>query len=457
MDAAKEVLRPLVEVDNPDGLINLGALLAAEDDYEAAGTYFRRASELGDSTGTHNMGSLCFTMGDLEGARDWYTLAVERGELQSIGSLGLISEKLGNQDQAVELWKRGTTADDPGSALHYADWLISKWQSDEAAEALRIAADGALPIAALSYAGILLRKKDRDAANNYVSKAYDAAIRQGHLGDPLGYLMAGITAYSFGNAQMGQEWWNRARGNGAKIDWVVLDATGDVPGLRHLAISQETLDKLGEDGVHLLMQILWAGDCLDCGYPLKGGVPALYVDDQYTRANARLFHFGMCRFPRWNDSALSTFSKDAGISWRAFTAGVPAGGELIPALIVNPSLEVARLIFDDQGWTATGMYGPRSIMSSGLHLQSVWSGLPPKNSDSLAWAFIGDDEVAVAVAGALWSAPAQRQMIALVEQYGGLLLILTSAVGPETPASVEALMDVLESWDSMTRWVPLRT
>jgi tetratricopeptide (TPR) repeat protein len=455
VDVAKEILHPLADVDDPDGLINLGALLASENDYEVAGRYFRRASELGDSTGTHNMGSVCFATGDLEGALGWYTLAVERGELQSIGALGLVTEKMGNQDQAVEIWKRGTAAGDPGSALHYSDWLASKWQSDEAAEAMRVAADGALPIAALSYAGILLRKKDHDAANSYVSKAYDSAIHQGHVGDPLGYLMAGVTAYSFGNVEMGREWWNRARDNGAQIDWFVLEAAQDFPGLRHLAVSQKMLERLGEEGTRLLMQVLWAGDCLDCGYPLKEGVPALYVDDRYTKADARLFHFGMCRFPRWNDSALTTFSKAAGISWNAFTAGVPAGDEVIPALIVNPALEMAQLVLDDQGWTATSMYGPRSVMGSGLNLRPLWAGLPPKRNDSFARAIIGDGEVAVAAVSEIWSAPAQDQAIELVKQYGGLLLILTSAFGPNTPANIDALMSVLESWDSMTCWVPL--
>ncbi|MGW0488909.1 tetratricopeptide repeat protein [Streptomyces olivaceus] len=456
LDAAKNVLRPLVENDDPDGLINLGALIASENDYEGAGAYFLRASELGDSTGTHNMGSLCFARGDLEGARDWYTLAIERGELQSIGTLGMVAEKLGNRDQAIELWKRGTEAGDPGSALHYSDWLTSKWQSDEAVEALRVAADGALPIAALSYAGVLLRKKDHETANIYLSKAYDAAIQQGHLGDPIGYLMAGVAAYSFGNIKMGQEWWDRARNSGAQIDWFVLESADDFPGLRHLAISQDALEKLGDEGTRLLMQILWAGDCLDCGYPLKEGVPALYVDDHYTRADVRLFHFGLCRFPRWNDSALTTFAKGADISWKSFSGTVPVGGQVVPALIVNPSLELAQLILDGQEWSTTSMYGPRSTLGSGLNLQPLWAGLPPKTSDSLAWAFAGDGEVAVAALHEIWSAPASEEIIAQVERYGGLFLIVTSALGPEGPVTMEVVMNVLESWDSMTRWVPLR-
>jgi tetratricopeptide (TPR) repeat protein len=457
---AKDVLRPLVEADNPDGLINLGVLLTFEKDFEGASQYFKRASEIGASMGAHNMGALCFTRGDMEAAREWYELACERGELRSIGALGLVYEKLGNQDEAVALWKRGTELGDSGSALHYADWLRSKWQSEESVDVLRVAADGENPLAALSYAGVLLRKKDHETANIYVSKAYEAATKQGNLGDPSSCVMAGVTAYSFGNVQLGEEWWNRARENGLETDWLVRHAPENFPGLQHLAISQDTLDKLGEDEISLLMQILWAGDCLDCGYPLRRGVPALYVDDYYNWADAKLFHFGMCRFPRWNDSALISVAKDVGISWEAFSAGLPMGQQLddiVPALIVNPSLEAARLILSDQGWTATGVYGPRSSLSEALQLQPFWAGFPPKRADSLAWAFIEDDKVAVAALHQFWWAPAAQELVSLVKQHGGMLLIVTSALGPGPLDPMEVLRNVSQSWDTMTRWVPLRT
>lgn len=462
-DIAKEVLHPLTEVDNLEGLVNLGALCASEQDYESANRYFLRASDLGDSTGTHNLGALCFTRGDLEGARKWYALAIERGELQSIGALGLVYEKMGSQDEAVALWKRGTEAGDPGSALHYSDWLTSEWQSDEAIGALRVAADGEIPLAALSYAGVLLRKKDHETANTYVSKAYEIATNQGYLGDPIGCLMAGVNAYSFGNIQMGKTWWDRARDNGCQIDWIVLDAPDGAPGLRHLAVDRITLDKLGADEAHVLMQILWPGDCLDCGYPLREGVPALYVDDHYNTADAKLFHFGLCRYPRWNDSALTTVAKDVGISWESFSAGVPVGhighnlDRPLPALIVNPSMESAHLMSDGQEWRATGMYGPRSILGTALHLRPLWAGIPPKTSDGRAWSFTGSGEVAVAALHQVWSAPAADELITLVEEYGGMLLIVTSAYGPGTPVTMDVLRNVLESWDSMARWAPLRT
>lgn len=458
-EVAKEVLGPLAERDVPDGLINLGALLAEEMDYAGAARCFERAFYLGDSSGAHNMGALSYARGCLEAAREWYERAIEGGERESIGALGLVHEKLGNQDEAAALWKRGTEAGDPGSALHYSDWLRSKWQSDEAVEALRVAADGEIPFAALSYAGALLRRKDHETANAYVARAYDAAVKQGSLGDSIGCLMAGVTAYSFGNVRLGEEWWSRAREHGQPSDWVILEAADGSAGLPHLAFSQNCLDRLGHEEARSLMQLLWAGDCQDCGYPLGDGVPALYVDDQHW-ADARLFHFGLCRYPHWNDSALLSVSKEAGISWTAFTAGVPVGERhdvVVPAFVINPSLEVAQLIRSGDRWTATSAFGPQSARAEALNLRPLWSGLPPRSSDGRAWALTGPGEVAVASFGQLWTAPATEEFIALVEQDEGMLLILASAVGPEAPATMEVLMDALESWDSMTRWVPLKS
>ncbi|MFF0425650.1 trypsin-like peptidase domain-containing protein [Streptomyces sp. NPDC004520] len=459
-DVAKEVLRPLAEADDPDGLISLGALLAAEKDYDGAGRCFERASCLGDPTGAHNMGALSFVRGHLEAARKWYERAIESGERESIGALGLVHEKLGNQDEAIALWKRGTEAGDPGSALHYSDWLRSEWQSDEAVEALRVAADGEIPLAALSYAGVLLRRQDHETANSYVSRAYEAAVRQGNLGDPIGCLMAGVTAHSFGNVRLGEEWWSRAREHGHPSDWVVLEAEDGSAGLPHLAFSQDCLDRIGQEEARSLMRLLWAGDCQDCGYPLNDGVPALYVDDHHSWAEARLFHFGLCRYPHWNDSALMNVAKEAGTSWTAFTAGVPVRGRnglLVPALVVNPSLEVAQLVQRGDRWTATAAFGPRSAGAEALDLHPLRSGLPPRSSDGRARAFTGPGEAAVATFGQVWSAPATEEFIALARQYGGMLLVLASAVGPDSPATVEVLTDALEAWDSMTRWAPLES
>ncbi|MEV5200226.1 tetratricopeptide repeat protein [Streptomyces sp. NPDC053720] len=404
------------------------------------------------------MGALSYARGYLEAAREWYERAIEGGERESIGGLGLVHERLGDQDEAAALWKRGTEAGDPGSALHYSDCLRSKWQSDEAVGALKVAADGEIPFAALSYAGVLLRREDRETANAYVARAYEA-VKQGSLGDPIGCLMAGVTAYSFGNVRLGEEWWSRAREHGHPSDWVVLEAADGSAGLPHLAFSRDCLDRIGHEEARSLMQLLWAGDCQECGYPLGDGVPALHVDDQHW-ADARLFHFGLCRYPHWNDSALLSVAKEARISWTALTAGVPVGERndlVVPAFVINPSVEVAQLVRNGDRWTATSAFGPRSTRAEVLNLRPLWSGLPPRSSDGHAWALTGPGEAAVATFGQLWTAPATEEFIALVEQDGGMLLIVASAVGPGAPATMEVLMDALESWDSMTRWVPLKS
>ncbi|MCR8576085.1 tetratricopeptide repeat protein [Streptomyces sp. Isolate_219] len=455
LDTAKSALLPLAEADVLDGLVNLGAVLAFEKDYAGARNFFSRASTLGDTTATHNLGSLAYIQGDLEQARAWYTSAIENGEKQSIAALGLVHEKLGDQEGAIAIWRRGTEAGDPTSAFHYSEWLGSKWQSDEAKQALKVAADGDVPFAALSYAGLLLKKHDHVTANSYLTKAYETAQKQGYLGDTVGCLIAGVTAYAMGDMTAGREWWNVAEERGADIEWLVYEAEPLSPGLSHLAINRDIFERLGEEQVRLIMQLVWAGDCLDCGYPLRDGVPALYIDDNYNWGAAKLFHFGLCRFPRWNDSALQTFSKDVGISWKSLALGIPIEQELVPALLVNPSIEAAHLVLEDNAWFATSECGPRSASSKHLGLTPLWQGVPLEAPDNHVAAFVADGEIAVQALVNAWSAPADDRVVSLVRQYGGLLLITSSAFAPRGDPDEEEVQMVLQSWDTMARWVTL--
>ncbi|MGV9317105.1 tetratricopeptide repeat protein [Streptomyces sp. NPDC003691] len=454
-DVAMDVLRPAADAGDTEGLGNLGALLAAAEDYEGAADCFRRAWELGDPAGAHNMGSLCVRRNDFEGAREWYTIAVERGELQSIGALGLVLSSLGDTAGAQAVWRWGTEAGDPASALHYSDLLAGQWQSDEALEALRIAADGAIPLAALKYAGSLLRRKDHRKANVYLARAYDTALRQGRLGDPFGYYIAGTAAYSWGGVEDGRKQWKLAREQGCDQIWEILEAPGDAPGLRRMAVDRATLEQLGEAEARVLMELLWSGDCLDCGYPLSDGVPALYVDTSLHDADARLFHFGVCRFPHWNESAGRFFASGVGVSWTAFSTGVSAGGRQFPALLVNPTLETAHLVRDGEGWSATGTLGSRSALGPGLGLRPLWKGLPPRRSGGPGRAFTAPGEVAVATGFAVWSAPAAEGFAELAEECGGLLLVTTPTLGPGMVPDAEEVAEILGSWSAMAGWVTL--
>ncbi|MFD3491472.1 tetratricopeptide repeat protein [Streptomyces sp. NPDC058690] len=456
VDIAISLLRPLAESNDIEGMINLGAVLAGERDHESAREWFMRASELDDSTAAHNMGCLLFEENDLDGALEWFTLAIARGELQSYAPLGVVHQKIGNESEAVELWRTGTDSGDAASALQYSDWLRSKWMSEESVEALRIAADGEIPFAALSYAGVLLSREKNDEASEYISKSYRIASQQGRLGDPLGFVMAGVIAYSMGNTEMGKIWWSRAQDAGVQLDWVVMEAADwDGQGLQHLAVSTRTLDLLGEQELCVLMRCLWDGDCLDCGYSLKGGVPALCVDDQYDRADAKLFHFGTCRYPVWNDTALVSIAKDSAYSWISFSGVVPIedGEKFVPALFVNPALETASLIFDSNSWSATSQCGPRSSWAEFLDLKPSWQGLSGGNSRSKV--FVGPGEIAVPGLMSVWSAPTADPLIEYIKDAGGIALVVTSAFGPGDVGSVELVSKILQSWDTMITWVPV--
>ncbi|MEU8435142.1 tetratricopeptide repeat protein [Streptomyces sp. NPDC029216] len=457
-EIAKAVLRPLADAGDPDGLVNLGALLAEEGDHEGAAELFALAAEAGDGTGAHNLGVTYMQLGDLTRARAWLTTAVERGEGQALGALGLAEEKLGDKERAVEAWRRGTEAGDAASALYYSEWMGSRWNSDEALEALRVAADGDLPVASLSYAGALLARDQPEAASRYTAKADDDARRQALLGNGAGALMAGVSAYFNGDLAAGDRWWALAAERGAEPEWTVLRAEDGSGGLPALAVSGDALARLGEEETRVLMASLWAGDCLSCGYSLGDGVPALHVDDHVDHADARLFHFGACRYPRWNESALMTFASDAGSSWRSFTGFVrsprhPSG--IVPALFVNPSLEWSQLRPDGSGrWSVAGMFGPRSTLAPALGLQPLWKGVPSPSPENRVRVFAGGGEVAVPTLAATWSAQATEPLLDLVRQSGGLVLVVTSAVGPGA-VTVEAMAQATGSWDAMAVWAPL--
>lgn len=457
-ETAKEVLRPLAEAGNPDGLINLGALLAEEGDHAGAAELFAQAAEAGDAMGANNLGVTYMQLGDLTRARAWLTTAVERGESLAFGALGLAEEKLGDKERAVETWRRGMEAGDAASAFCYSEWMGSQWNSDEALEALRVAADGDLPVASLSYAGALLARDEPGDAARYMAKADGDARRLALLGNGAGALMAGVSAYFNGDLAAGQRWWALAAERGAEPEWTVLRAEDGSAGLPALAVNGDTLTRLGEDETRVLMASLWAGDCLSCGYSLGDGVPALHVDDRVDQADARLFHFGACRYPRWNEAALMTFVKDAGSSWRSFTGFLrsprhPSG--MVPALFVNPSLEWSQLRLDESGrWSVTGMFGPRSTLAPALGLQPLWKGIPSPSPENRVRVFASEDEVAVPTLTATWSAKATEPLLDLVRQSGGLALVLTSAVGPGA-VTMEAMAEATASWDAMTVWAPL--
>jgi hypothetical protein len=102
---------------------------------------------------------------------------------------------------------------------------------------------------------------------------------------------------------------------------------------------EQTHSRLGDRGLDEVLACLWPGDCQTCGDSLRGGSPALVVDelDVLTRAS---LHHRRCWAPEWNDSLVIRTSGTALLSWRTVVALLPFddGGREIHAagLVVNP-------------------------------------------------------------------------------------------------------------------------
>ncbi|MGP3926579.1 tetratricopeptide repeat protein [Streptomyces sp. 8N616] len=464
-DVADAVLRPLAEAGDIDGMNNLGALLVSQYNYADASRWFRQAALAGDALGAHNLGVIEFENGQLAEARKWFVQAIESGETQSMGPLGLVVESLGDEEEALRIWKRGTDAGDAGSAFYYAERLRAQWDVEGAKQALQLAADGGLPIAALKYAGLLLQRRRTDEANRYIARAYERASNEARLGDARLAFLAGVISYALGRINEGNSWWERAREGGVDVDWQVVENPSPDIGLPYAMVSSETINKLGESELLVLMQGLWAVDCLDCGHALGNGVPAIQVEDQIVKADVRIFHLGMCRFPKWNDSGAIMIASGSEISWISLCVGIPFGvhgqistqpEDFLPAIIVNPSLESGNLVLDDEeNWRWCGLYGPRSVMAESAGLQPFWKGIPaPSVEGKFAARVIGDD-IAISDGFNHWSGPADLRVREIAKERGGILVVFTSGFGPG-PDTPERVGKALQSCDAMCGWVPLR-
>ncbi|WP_280690993.1 MULTISPECIES: serine protease [unclassified Kitasatospora] len=454
-DVAASLWATPAEQGDTDAMSTVGAMLARGGREAEAAQWFFRAAELGDPAGAHNMGSLMQQLGDLQSARDWYSRAVATGLEQSHGPLGTVLERMGDKEGAVDQWKRGTECGDAFSAFSYAQWLRGRWESKEALEALRAAADADLPIAMLFYAGALIAGHQVEAASDYLTRAYRTSIEEARLGDADQAHMAGIIANALGNTDRAKHWWDVARADGYAGTWQIIEADDGVPGLKALAVSQDTLERLGQDEIRLLMSTLWAGDCLDCGYHLGEGAPALEITDDYNHGQATIYHLGLCRFPRWNDTALREYTPSAAVSWLSIAVAIPDGaGTLYPAIVVNPSLEQTHLVLEGSVWKVVGHAEARKDSPFSLGAEPLWKSRIPSADPRFVALQLLEDEVYLQYTVETWAAHVTATVAELIRERDGLLLILTSGWGPEA-AGPDDMQTALESFDAVQVWVSL--
>jgi hypothetical protein len=139
-----------------------------------------------------------------------------------------------------------------------------------------------------------------------------------------------------------------------------------------ILISADTRARLGGAEIAEVMASLWPVDCQSCGLPLGAAATVLAVDQAGPAAWASLHH-RRCREPGWEDPPVIdlTAGNQTYRSRLVLTPGcdldLPAPpGQILPVMIVNPSLECVRLRQAGRRWqphldedfTAAGLTPP---------------------------------------------------------------------------------------------------
>ncbi|MGW3202743.1 S1 family peptidase [Streptomyces sp. NPDC001135] len=457
LDVAVTVLTAPAEAGDLNAMVNLGGVQLRLGRTAEAESWWTRAANAGDGTAGHNMGCLRMRADDLPGAHAYFRAAADAGCLASLGALGEVASALGDEEEAVRWWREGSERGDSGSAFRYAQFLREDWREDESIEALRRAAEGDHPLAALAYAGVLLCRDDGERANTFIGRAYQEARKDALLtGNTGSVLTAAVASMALGDLDGGRSWEEKFVEEGGELPWRVIDrAEAESSGLRALAVDHGTWDRLGEDEVRKIMTCLWAGDCMDCGHPLGDGIPALHVDEMHPSTTAGLYHFGICRYPGWNDSALINFVSGSTITWA--TAALVAGHgtpQAVTVVVVNPSLEQVCLERDASGgWrlAAPTLHTPLAKLApfeAGGPVRVVPDGASPL-------ARVVGDELYITTGVETWSIGLEDAIAAEIHRRGGFALVLSHGL-QGAPRPDTNVMAALRAPRTLGGWIKLR-
>ena len=457
LDVALTVLTAPAEAGDLDAMVNVGGVHLRLRNTAEAESWWSRAANAGDRTAAHNMGCLRMRAGDLSGAHAYFRAAADAGSLASLGALGDVASALGDEEEAVKWWREGSERGDPGSAFSYAQFLRQDWRQDESLEALRRAAEGDHPLAALSYAGVLLCRDDRERANTFIGRAYQEARKDALLtGNVSSLLTAAVASMALGDLDGGRKWEVRFVEEGGELPWHVVDRPKAQSGLRALAVDRDTWHRLGEDEVRRIMACLWAGDCMDCGYSLGDGVPALHVDERHPATTAGLYHFGVCRYPGWNDSALISLVSGSTVTWTSASLvamhGTPHAFAMV---IVNPSLEQVCLEEGRAGaWrlAAPTLHTPLAKLAPFDPSRAV--AIATDNAPALA-RLVGND-LYITPGATTWSAGLEEAIAAEVRRRKGFFLVISHGLKLVARPDRNVIAGALEAPQVLGGWINLR-
>ena len=479
LDLAEEAMRAAAEQDDVHAMVNLGALLVGRGAVEEAELWTRQGASAGHRAGIFNLAIIVAEKGNLDEAKSLYAISCEDGNSDAAVNLANLYADEGDEAKAVALWRQAADMGNPSGLLNLAYHYRERRDLERYEDYVRRACDAGHPMA-MNALGVLLAQRELfDEAEHWLRKAVDsdlaiAKVSLGLLfeqtgnceeaescyreaderGEPRGALRLGDLLVSGGRCDEGREWWNAAAGAGlAEAAARRVVAIEEPNGLDWIITEERTVREL--DGLQEVCRNLWPVDCQTCGKPFSGRIPSLNVDDMLGHGYANLHHV-TCHAPGWTEGLI--ISGGGNLSWSSicFLAEVHLPGGSLPVLylMVNPGLEQVYLANDDS-WRAATV---RQFEVLGfLPSTSPWiteDGPVPFQQMPFS-AHLTREEVAVTVyPGTTWSAYIDRTMYRLARKLGGVYVLVTTRILPNTPFSTATLMAELRSGNIAVRWFP---
>lgn len=238
-----------------------------------------------------------------------------------------------------------------------------------------------------------------------------------------------------------------------------------IAGLAHaddypLEVDARTRQELGQQGLAVLADNLWPKDCQSCGWAIGTECPTVLCQDLGAFAHITLHH-RRCQPARWSDDMMMHTTGAELVSYdvlsfmlpgHAVTAdGTPAGQDDRPVFFVNPNLESLMLTQTAAGWTNRQL---DNLHHAGLHPPGPTMLLGKPVPKAAARLDIGELTVTLPP-GQSWSCPINVPFREAVEDLGGVLLAVTSAMVPSQMAILGEFIDLVKTNRLALGWIQL--
>ncbi|GAA3923857.1 hypothetical protein [Actinoplanes auranticolor] len=223
--------------------------------------------------------------------------------------------------------------------------------------------------------------------------------------------------------------------------------------VKEVLVSARVHQRLTADGLRSAMSDLWARTCQHCGRVLGEEPPSLAVDDVGEFIIVSLHH-QWCRLPGWT-TRRQVPDEVAHRSFSCRAVSLPYACGPVPALIINPGLEMVFMNSDPHGrWrveheTAFERLGLARWFDATATDRSPVSGAVARlTARTVTVAMINPPMLS-------FQARVQPSLHALIEQQSGLRLIVTHALDPRDLSTWHLLDWLRPQGRALSGWVEL--